>query len=349
MKRNKRILAAMLSMVMILLLAACGGDSSSAAPSAGDSPAAPIESSETAAEESAWPEGSVTLYIPAKAGGTTDGLARMLAENWGAYTGQSFVVVNDTTGNGTVASETVRNADTSGLELMLYNTSWCSMIAVGQYDKGFDDFTVLGAISDAGPESTCILVNANSPLQTMDDLVTYAQAHPGELNCGGQVNSRGQFVEILVEDALDFSTTLVDSGSNADTITALLGENIDLCCITTTSAAPYVESGDLRALAVNGENKSVLMPDVPLLTDLGHEAIDLPMVHFLLGPKNMSGADINAVSAMLKQSIEDATLMENTQKAGVYLFYKDPAESIEYLNGIQEDFNKAADIIANLS
>lgn len=235
-----------------------------------------------------------------------------------------------------------------GLDLLLYNTSWCSLVSTGNYAHTLDDFTILGCICEAAPESTCILVQADSPFQTMEDLVTYAQAHPRELICGGQINSRGHFVEILVEDALDYTTTYVDAGSNADTITALLGGNIDMCCITTPGGAPYVESGDLRALAINGADKSLLMPDVPRLVDMGYEAIDLPMVHFLFGPKGMAEADINAISKMLEQTLNDTELVKKFETAGNYMMYLTPEESEELMKTVQSDFDKAYGIIQTL-
>lgn len=339
----KKSLVLMLTLAMLLGLFGCGASESVESPDSAD----PVENSTEDSGESTWPSDTVTLYVPAAAGGTTDGLSRMLAENYSAQTGQSFVVVNDMAGNGTVPYETVRNSNPDGLNLVLHNSSMCSIISAGQYPYSLtEDFSVLGIVCDSGVESTSILVNATSPFETMEDLVRYAQEHPGELLCGGQINSRGHFVEILVEDQLGYHTTFVDAGSNAETITALLGDNIDLCCITNTSAAPYVESGDLRALVVNGPERSVLMPEIPMLTDMGYEPVELPMIHFLLGPKGMSEADINAVNAMLREALNDADLVERTNTAGTYLVDMDVSESIAFLEEVQAGYDEAAGLVA---
>ena len=170
----KKFLVFMLAFTMLLGLSGCGASKPDELPDS-----APQTGTEDNSE-SLWPADTVTLYVPAAAGGTTDGLSRMLVENYSTQTGQSFVVVNDMAGNGTVPYETVRNSSPDGLNLVLHNSSMCSIISAGQYPYSLtEDFSVLGIVCDSGVESTSILVNATSPFETMEDLVSYAQEHPG--------------------------------------------------------------------------------------------------------------------------------------------------------------------------
>lgn len=338
--KKKQLLAFVLAIGMILSLAACGGSGSSA-PASGAAPAGPGNAS-----DSRWPTGSVSLYVPATAGGGTDMIARVFTKTAGEVAGQPLVVVNDTTGGGSVAAETVRNAGTEGLDLLLTNTGFCASIAAGQYAHTMNDFTILGAVTTEGKEGGGIFVSASSPFETLEDLVNYAKEHPGELNAGVQNNSSSHYVQILFEQEVGISTTIVDAGANADKVTKLMGGSIDLCVLANTGTSQYVDSGDLRCLVQLSSEHSDLIPDAPTMEDLGYNSCYLGMSMILLGPPNMDPADCAKIDSVLKACSESSEVQDGYATLGAEWNYMTPEETKAYLDKTQADYDAAYAIMS---
>ena len=230
-------------------LTACGGSSSSTAASGSASAAG----STASAGGSNWPTDTVSFYVPAKAGGGTDMTARVFLQGINEVHPGNYIVVNDVTGGGTVAAENVRNAKPDGLNLLAYHTGLCTSIASGQYAHDLSEFTICGMFITVPDEATGgLFVPGNSKFDKLEDLIAYGKEHPGELMAGMQNGSSTQLIEVLFEKEFDFQATMVDAGSNADKVTALMGNQIDYCFMNTTGNDQYVQSGDLKCLVAWG-------------------------------------------------------------------------------------------------
>jgi len=351
----KKLIALTLALVMSLGLTACGSSASSAAASDATAPGSTAASSSesTAAPssegESTWPTDVVSLIVPATAGGGTDILTRLFADALADVTGGKFIVVNDTTGAGTVAAETVRNAEPDGLTLLAYHTGLCTSIASGQYDHSLDEFEIIGFYSTPPEESaSAIFVPGNSPFNTMAELAEYAKAHPGELMSGIQQGSASQMITVMVEKAYGFESTHVDVGSNADKVTALMGNQLDYVMMSTTGNQQYVESGDLKCLmqfGVVNSTRSSLFPDVPTIEEDNPEAAKalprLDSICYFAGPKGMSKADIEKISQAMKQALESEEVQAGYKKLACAGVWYSPEEATEIISKMQEDYTAA--------
>lgn len=324
MKKSK-LICLLLVAVLVFSFTACGGKNND--PS-GDS------------NESNWPQSSVNLYVPATAGGATDMLARLFAQAASEASGGTFVVINDMTGGGTVATETVRNASTDGTDLLLTNAGLFGKIASGQYDKTIDDFTLLGLTTSQGQESGGIYVSAKSDFETLDDLIAYAKENPGELLSGIQNGSSSHYMQALFEEETGIETTMVDAGANADRIAALIGGTLDLSIMNNTGVLQYVEAGDLRCL-VQLDQPSLVMPEIPTMEDFGYEPCSIDNVTILLGPKGMSEEDVLRIEEILKECNVNEDLMEGYEKLGAEWVFMPVEEARVYLDFIQGQFNEA--------
>lgn len=273
----KKLLSLTLAAALALSLAACS--SSTATDNAGNSePAGNTDSSSSsdAGESTGWPTGTVTVEIPAGAGGGTDNFGRILTNSWQKDTGEAFTVVNDATGNGTVAYEAVRNAAPDGATLMFYHSTLPIQYYQGVYDKDPADpanFTVIANVVNEG-DSDVLVVPSSAPYDTVQELVAYAQEHPGELTFGNQNGGFGHLETLLFEARADMDVNFVDAGGQADTIISLLGGNIDACFISSDAAKQYSEAGDMKCLAICGEQRSKSnVPDVPTMKESGYDVV----------------------------------------------------------------------------
>lgn len=348
MKRRTQLISLLMATALTLSLAACGNDSGSKPP-ASDPPSggttAPTGSGDASA--STWPSDTVSLYVPAKAGGGTDMAARVFAQGMTEATGGNFIIVNDVTGGGTVAAETVRNDKSDGLNLLAYHSGLCSAIASGQYAHTLDEFTLIGAFITVAPEAAGgVFVSGSSPFNTLEDLVNYAKDNPDDLVTGVQNGSASQLIWGLIEQELGISCTKVDAGSNADKVTALMGNQLDVVFMNTTGNQQYVESGDLKCLAVcGGKVRSPLMPDSPMFTELGYQDIALDNIGYIAGPKDMDSGTVAAISDAMKFASESATVKEGYEKLATVVEWVSPEEITEMMSACQDAYTEAYNLV----
>ena len=346
----KKIFALILAVVLCVgLLAGCGNAGGSGADNSGSG------NSGTASSGKPWPTDTVTMYVPATAGGGTDVLARVFIEGMKRANGANYIVVNDMAGNGTVACDTVRTADPDGLNLLMYHSAMCSNFAIGQYDHGIEDFQMLGLFTTPNMEVAAngIYVPKDSPFNTFEELVEYAKAHPGELTCGVQNGGNAHFGTCLLEDTVGYETIKVDSGANVDRITALMGGQLDLSLIPTMTAAAYSKSGDLKCLmtygAAAGCDRDPNEPDIPTLGEINAEWDQaLPRVDltaFIVGPKGMSEEDIANINGVIKAASEDPEVLEGYAKMGTVIEYQTVEEAEQTMLIIQNAFIQAAPLV----
>lgn len=272
-------------------------------------------------------------------------IARLFAQGMSDATGGSFVVVNDGTGGGTVAMENIRNAKPDGLNLYLGHTGQCGMMATGQYDHSYHDFQMLGTITVEGVESNAICVNKDIPFDTFQEFVEEVKANPGKYLTGVQSNGNRHFMQLLLQDATGTEFTIVDCGGVADTITNLVGGMVDMAILPINNASQYVESGDLKALAITGNNKSLLLPDVPTMKECGFESCEIPSISVLVGPQGMSQDDVTKINAVMKEVLENPDIVEKYNQMVMTAGYHTVEEAVAIVDEMQEKYNKAAEMM----
>lgn len=358
---RKQLLSVMLAGAMAMALAGCGSKQAAPAETTAAAAETQAESKEESqaetkeeakaegsstlegdASKSNWPSGTVQLYVPASAGGGTDMIARLFAKGMSDATGANFVVINDATGGGTVALENVRNAKPDGLNLYLGHTGQCGMMATGQYDHTYEDFQMLGTITVPGAETNCIVVNKNVEANTLQELIDAAKAEPGKYLTGVQANGNRHFMQLLLQQATGTEFTIVDCGGIADTITNLVGGMVDMAIVPIVNARQYVEAGDIKPLAITGDQKSEAMPDVPTLKELGIDSCELSSISLLCGPQGMSADDVAKISETMKTVLESKDIIEQYQQIQMEAGYNTPDDAAALIADMQAKYSEAA-------
>ncbi len=295
--------------------------------------------------DEAWPNGDVTVYVPANPGGSSDMIARLDTDAMSKITGANFVVVNDTTGANSVAYETVRNADPDGQTLMIYHGGMCTQFASGQYDHSLDEFDVVGGLTTSDEIGYGIYVNGKSEFETLDDLVAYAKENPNKLTAAVETNNMDHLIEGLFAKQFGIELNVVSGGSNTEKLPLLMGGNVDICFFTPAGNADYVTSGDLKCLASFGSVRSDLLPEVPTLTELGQEPILLPIFFFMAGPKGMSDEVKASIDSVIEQISTDEQIQEAVTSYGMQWSYLPIDEVVENAHEMQALYVEAFSLI----
>ncbi len=343
---------------MILALLACVGltacSSNSGSTQASSTVAAAAETTaqaetgkteEAPASDADWPNGTVTVVVPAAAGSTIDLQARIYTTYLQKSTGQAFVVTNDTTGNGTVAYENVKNAKPDGSTLLWTQNLFIQSRGGVYSEEPWDNFDVIANCGDS-IEQYILVARAGEEYTNWDELVAYAKEHPGELVAGIQNGGQAHMLQAMLGNQAGIDCQMVEAGSSGDKITGILGGYIDIAFVSTQSGAGYVESGELIPLMTTTAEKSALVPDAPTSAELGYPDVTVLTKTQLFGPKGMDDGLKSAINAALVAGTEDADVQEQLDKLSIAPAEGDVAAAEETAKKSDELLKKGYEAIA---
>ena len=224
-----------------------------------------------AAAQGNWPTGkAITYVVPFAAGGTTDTLARLIGQQLGPALGTTVVVENKGGAAGSVGSEAAARAAPDGYTL-LGGTVSSHAINISLYPKlGYDPLKSFAPVTLIGTNPVVLVVAANSPHKTLKDVLAAAKAKAGGLSSAsaGTGSSQHLAVELLAYKSGVKFTHIPYKGSGP-AIQDVISGQVDMMFDTTVVAAPHIQSGKLRAIAVTSPQRLASMPDVPTVAESG--------------------------------------------------------------------------------
>lgn len=346
----KKFVAILLSAAMVLSLAACSAKQETPAASA-PAPSAPAASApaasapvEEAGKYDSYPEANVTLIVPGNAGSNVDNFARIDAEYFAKVTGKEMIVENLGTGGGILGYETCRNAEADGYTLLIYNPSIFTAYYTGNYDYPIlENFTPICTLQNKG--GSAIVVRADSPYQTLEDLVTAAKEKPGTITFGIAAQAAGEFICKLLEKDSGAQFKCVDSGNNNDRVTAMLGGLIDSCTMNLSTAVQYEESGDFRVLAITDTERSPYAPDIPTCVEQGYANTIYGSQTILYGPANMDPEMVQRISDIFSGIMDDADAVEKSDNVASPLNFKSVADTVAEAQSQNDMMKTVADML----
>jgi tripartite-type tricarboxylate transporter receptor subunit TctC len=266
----------------------------------------------------AWPERPVRLVVPFPAGGATDLVARVIAQRVSRDIGQQVIIDNKAGAGGTIGSAEAAKAAPDAYTLLLTTSSTHAisphLMPKLPYDP-LKDFTPVAHLADA---ASVLLVTQSLPVKTVAELIAYAKKHPGELNYASSGN--GTIVHLTTEafkaQAGIFMTHVPYKGT-ALAIPDVVAGSVQVLIDSIPSGMPHVKSGRLRALAVTGEKRSALAPELPTIAEAGLPGFSSVTWFGLYAPRGM-GADLVArVHDAFEKAVHAPDVVESLARLGV--------------------------------
>jgi tripartite-type tricarboxylate transporter receptor subunit TctC len=340
----RRVRAAML--VGAALLAASGwiraaGGQGEAGQSAG---IAPASTPRKAAGED-YPSHAITLIVTFPPGGGTDLLARRLGAALQHDLGQNVVVENRPGASGNIGAREVAEAAPDGYTLLMVNSSYA--INPGVYrDLPFSPKHDLKGVINMAFVPSVLAVPASSPFHTLADVLAAAGRDGKPLSyasCGNGTPQHlaGEMLRIASGRALQHVPYRGCGPALTDTLSGQVGMGI----VTASSAAPFLASGKLRAVAVTSPGRSDLMPAVPTVAEQGYPGYSLDQWHGLLVP----AATPPAVIARLNAAVAAIMNRRETREALLQLGYSPTASTPEQFQAlIDTDIDRFAQLTARM-
>nr|WP_205964348.1 tripartite tricarboxylate transporter substrate binding protein [Ramlibacter agri] len=228
-----------------------------------------------AAAQSNWPTKPVRIVVPFAAGGTTDILARAVAQELTKSFGQSFIVDNKPGAGGNIGADLVAKAQPDGYTLLMGTVGtqsinkWLYTRMPFDPQKDFQPITLVAGVPNV------MVVNAEKAqargIHNVADFIKYAKANPGKLNMASSGNGTSIHLagELFKVQAGVYMTHFPFGGSNP-ALFSLMSGDMDVMFDNLPSAMPHIKSGKLKALAVTSAQPSAALPGVPTVAEAGN-------------------------------------------------------------------------------
>jgi tripartite-type tricarboxylate transporter receptor subunit TctC len=282
----------------------------------------------TAGQSADFPKSPITLIMPWGAGGATDIVFRALCEAVKTILGQPVIVENRPGGGSAVGVGSIVGKKPDGYTIAeatnsLHRNSYINKLP-------FDTVKDLTAIAMVGGHLYGVLVRADSPFKTLNDVIEYARANPGKLTyMASGVGTGGHIAwEETAYNAGGLKFRHIPSKGDQESSASLLGGHVDLI-VTTAGWIPLVEAGKLRLLATFGEKRSKVFPKVPTIKELGYKVVhDNPMV--ILGPKGMDPVVVKILQDAFHKAQEDPRFVSAMAKYDMPIMFMGSRECTKY-------------------
>lgn len=277
-----------------------------------------LSGTSTAGESVAdYPSKSVQFIIPYAAGGGTDTLARLLASSLEQSWGQSFLISNKPGGLGQVGLTELAAAAPDGYTVgALSNLDHILVLLTGEnvsYD--YDSFDYLGAVNTT---ANVLMASKDSGFTSLDDLISYAAGHPGELTVA--VSGKTHIAEVaLFEQAAGIDLTTVMQDGGGDSLNAILGGHVD-CAVLDKNYVSQVEGQGVATLATFAGETVETIPDIPTMRELGYD-VATETYRVIAVPAGTPEEIGDAITARIKEVSETEEFQTGMENMGeVYRF-----------------------------
>ena len=214
--------------------------------------------------QAAWPEKQISLIVPWAAGGTTDILARTVADQLGRALGQPVLVENKAGASGNIGSVAVVRAKPDGYTILFGSMSTHAMnpaLMPNMPFKGVADFAPIGLLAYV---LNTMVVHPSVPASNVKELIAYAKANPGKLAyASAGAGSTNHLSAVLLEKLGGIEMLHVPYKGGAPAVTDTVAGQTHLLFSAGTQTLPHVKAGKLKLLAVTEAKRSQLLADVP--------------------------------------------------------------------------------------
>lgn len=280
-----------------------------------------------------YPDHAIKMIVPFAAGGGTDVLARIIAQNLNGKWGQPVVVENQPGASGAIGTRAVMKAAPDGYTLLMASTGALMAVSASAEGAGpFDVNKVLTPIVIGAAPPYLLVASPTLPVKTTAELISYAMSKPEGLSFGSSgVGAASHLSGLLFSSETGIRLLHVPYRGTGPAVTDLLGGRIDLMFAPGPVVQQFVQSGQLKALGVTDTQRSRFYPDVPVVADAvpGYESVGW---FGLLAPPNTPPEIVRKLNDVIVAAMQTQEFRDHLATLGAEPKPLTPEEFGGYIN-----------------
>jgi len=264
-----------------------------------------------------YPTRPVTIVVPFAAGGGNDILARLIAQHMGRALGQQFVIENRAGAGGTIGARAVAKAPPDGHTLMVGHSGVFSVAPALYADPGYEprrDFAPIGLIASY---QQILVTHPLLPVHNIADLIALARREPGKITYASAGVGSGSHVSTeLFEMMADIHLTHIPYRGTGAMQGDLVGGHVDMVITTFPSVFGQIRTGLLRTIAVTGEARSSIFPDVPTIAESGVPGYASVIHYGMVAPAGINRAIADRLNTELRAALANEEVRARIAEEG---------------------------------
>jgi tripartite-type tricarboxylate transporter receptor subunit TctC len=269
-----------------------------------------------AAPADAYPGKTIKIVIPSAPGGPLDIPARLTAQALAKF-GQPVVVEHRPGAAGAIGTREVVKAAPDGYTLLSGGAGGLAVLPAMSASTGFDPVKDLAAVAKVLESFQVVAVNPSSPWKSIADLVAHAKANPGKLNfahvgTGHITHLAGE----LFMARTGVKLVGIPYRSGGESLTAVLGNSVQVSFENVAITRPQVAEGKLRALAVTSAERSPLAPDLPTMVEAGVGDYEVTTYMGIVAPAGTPATIVSKLNAAINETLATPQTQELMRKLG---------------------------------
>ncbi len=286
----------------------------------------------------AYPTKPVRLVVPFPPGGSTDIVARIVAQKLGERIGQPMLVENRGGAGGTIGTDAVAKAAPDGYVLGFASTS-THAVAPAVYAKlPYDPIKDFAPISLVAVTPYLLVVNPKVPVNSLKEFVAYVKPRPGKFNyASAGTGSTTHLAMEMLKSAAGLFILHIPYNGNGPAGTAVIAGDVEFLFGSLPAVLPHAKSGRVRALAVGTPKRSPSLPDVPTVAESGFPGFDASLWLAVMAPAGTPAPVIDRLNKEIVAVVRSPDAADALNKAGAEPITSTPAELANMVKvGIQK-------------
>ena len=287
-----------------------------------------------------YPLRPVRLIVPYSAGGSSDALARIVAQRVSERLGQQLVVDNRAGAGTLIGTEIAARAAADGYTLLVATPPLVinpTLYAKATYAPERD----FAAVTNMAASSNLLVVQPALPASSVKELVALLRSQPGRYTYGSSgVGGASHLAAALFAHMAGVELVHVPYKGGAPMVSDLLAGRVQLAMANLTTALPHLKSGRLRALAIGTKVRSALLPDMPTLSEAGITGYEANNWNGIVVPRATPPKVVDVLNRVVVAVLREPAVSERIANAGLDVVADTPAEFAAYLKSEAEKWAK---------
>jgi tripartite-type tricarboxylate transporter receptor subunit TctC len=292
-----------------------------------------LPTTSTSGTRDTYPQKSINIIVAFAAGGGTDVVARVVAKFLSAELKVPVNVVNMPGGNQITGTLAVLESPPDGYTLLLDQPATSAAHATVKNLPYKLEERTFGPMWGGNPQA--FVVNGKSPWNSLRDVLEAAKKEPGTFTlqrAGGTSFNDFCMVQLLRAGNVDVSKAkFVDFAGGGPALTSLAGGHIKLASSGAGSVLPLAQSGLIKVLAVTGDTRLAILPNVPSAVEAGFPGLNLISWYSISGPKGLPGPVLERLDTAIKKITQDAAFAKEMEALGGYPRYTAAAQMRDFV------------------